>query len=269
MDSICGLFPCKKVVETGIQCDCCGLWYHQECSRLEVASIALYAENETLQWVCASCIVLAQTCLRNQISSSAHCKPHFVTTENPGVAKSIKRPQIKQQKTTVTLETTKLQDRVEKLETFQSTVNKTMEAALGRHRNIIIYNDEEPHVANKVARHDLDNRRISDILRLSGIVGKPSIKRIHRVGQYKPDSNGVHKPRPILVEFVNPAIRDLVLSQAGAVAQSTNGRYQITADNISKNSRAFLAKSRNTCAAAGDSSLGVPENTPKNSRHLP
>lgn len=64
LKNVCGVSSCLKIVETGIQCDRCGEWYHQTCSKLIKKNFNLLKNNAGLPWICSKCVALAEECSR-------------------------------------------------------------------------------------------------------------------------------------------------------------------------------------------------------------
>ncbi|VDP94838.1 unnamed protein product [Echinostoma caproni] len=56
----CEALKCQKMVSSGIQCDCRGYWYYQDCARIERNAYEAYVGNDTLQWLCYICLALAE-----------------------------------------------------------------------------------------------------------------------------------------------------------------------------------------------------------------
>lgn len=238
--SYCGEQSCGGVVEKGIQCDRCLLWYHNACSRLDEESIALYSLHPNLKWICFHCVCLADTCSRllsgEHLIQSRHVAGGQNSFEDDNVQRLNKAENlIREQGSIIEALRTKLD---ELHSHFEHYVRNT-ELAMGRQRNVLIYNREEPIIREAKVRRDMDRRRVQDILRMVGIPPLVGIKRIHRIGSWK-NASVLHEKglaRPILVEFKNPLYRDLLLNRAGLLAAETNGRYQVAPDTFASRAK--------------------------------
>lgn len=102
-----------------------------------------------------------------------------------------------------------------------------------RHKNLLILNREEPLIKEAKARRDIDRRRVYDILRMVGFNQKVHLKRVHRIGKWRPtgQSGPLQTARPILVEFADSRARDYLLSRAKEIEIRTGKRYKIVPDN--------------------------------------
>ena len=101
-----------------------------------------------------------------------------------------------------------------------------------RTKNVLILNGEEPYIKEAKARRDIDRRRVIDILRMVGMPGSTGIKRVHRVGKWRPPNpTGALAPaRPLLVEFISGAARDVLLARAILIEKASHGRYKVIPD---------------------------------------
>ena len=220
----CGALKCRKPVSKGIMCDCCGFWYHLECAGISDSMYDIQAANDDLQWLCYICLASAEDASRRSnrcALASAGDDPHkdaFVLQ-----AKEIE----------------KLQERVSTLEKELSHLRIESDIALGRNRNILIFNNEEPVIRDAKARADIELRRVRDIMRMAGLPPYTLVKRVQRIGSWTKatDKLGQRVARPILVEFGNPAARDQVLCKSELICRITGGRYQITPDNQARKLR--------------------------------
>ncbi|CAI2739013.1 unnamed protein product [Dicrocoelium dendriticum] len=266
----CGEHTCGVEVKEGIQCDRCLLWYHNNCSRLDQDSIDLYARHSQLKWICFHCV-----CLADIGSRLIHDRTFDSVTHVSDVHESASRNCVHRldsaekliRDQSLLIET--LRSKVEELQSSLECYLRSAELAMGRQRNVLIYNREEPVIRETRTRRDLDRRRVHDILRIAGIPLYVGIKRVHRVGSWRETSMLRHQgyARPILVEFRNPIHRDLLLNRAGLVASQTNGRYQIAPDTLTSKAKASrLSRLEDTSTSLANESavshVGIHDSEP-------
>ena len=205
-------------------CDCCGFWYHPECSRINKEMYETQVANDAMQWLCYICLASAEDAGRRS-SRSALASVEDGSHQNALVSQA--------------KEIEELRERVSTLEKELSHLKIESDIALGRNRNILIFNNEEPVIRDAKARADVELRRVRDIIRMAGLPPYTLIKRVQRIGSWIKATNnlGQRVARPILVEFGNPAARDQILCKSELICRITGGRYQITPDNQARKLR--------------------------------
>ncbi|CAH8669817.1 unnamed protein product [Dicrocoelium dendriticum] len=235
----CGEHSCGTAVTEGIQCDRCLLWYHSTCSRLDRSSIDLYTQHPQLKWICFHCVCLADTCAR-LLRERLDAPPQLPDVQRVADAKYLQRLSTAEKVISdQALLIDALRVKIDELRDSLNSYAQSAEIAMGRQRNVLIYNREEPVIHEAKARRDLDRRRIHDILRIAGIPLNVGIKRVHRVGSWR-ETGPLRQQgfaRPILVEFRNPAYRHQLLNRAGLIESQYNGRYQVAPNTLSSQTK--------------------------------
>ena len=121
----------------------------------------------------------------------------------------------------------KLTGKTEQLDVAVTKLVKHSDIALGRNRNVVVKGIEEPFCRNPKQREREIRHHIINLLRIAGLPGHILLKRVLRLGKWKTEGN---LNRPVLIEFGNPRYRDLFLSAAGKIEQTTHGKIVIEPD---------------------------------------
>ena len=202
---------CRKEVYDGIQCDRCHRWYHRECSKLTKATYKLYRTHKSLKWICGHCVALAeefsrviQQTLRLEEQSLGVKRQHATDrgkkeniAEGSRDEKKVKvGPKKQKGNKTKTANTHKgdkgeltnqniaeLTNRIMILEMELYSLKRYTDSYLGRTRNLLIHNCEEPLIKETRIRKELDRRKVYDVLRIAGAPAGLVLRRIHRVGR--------------------------------------------------------------------------------------
>ena len=249
----CGVEKCSSSVEDGICCDMCDRWYHQKCGKLSKKNFALLREIKTLKWVCPQCLQEGRTrlekirlsnigspkeedsscdnvtviCARNEVKTS-------VTSAYP-THEEYSNPAIDELWVTVGKQgkiIRELQKGASEMAQAITRLQTHSDIALGRHRNVVIKGLSEPFCQVARQRESAIRHRLMTMLRTAGIPAHINIKRILRLGKWRPPiTGGSPKPgRPVLVEFANPRYRDMFLAAAGKILETTKGIIRIEPD---------------------------------------
>ena len=242
----CGKDKCSKEVSEGIQCDSCLAWYHPRCSKLSIKAYKLYTEHQCLKWVCEYCSQVSKAARgglggKNNPAPTVD-KPLDVTVVNrwsdiagsgaPEITMDIKaleelRERVEKQESEFIL----FRKKASALELKLSKLTKESDLALGRHRNVVVKGIPEP-VCPATKQRTLDIRRHLEVMfRSAGINGNCILRRVFRLGKWKRPEEGIDAPpRPVLVEFANPRIRDAMLTAAGTIKSDSKGQYTVEPD---------------------------------------
>lgn len=243
----CGRNACSKPVKKGIQCDVCEIWYHQKCSGLIARAYKLYADNECLKWVCNECIRACE----QRLAKKTHTKDETLEqgdetgvdlgditvvdrwADQPVVKPVIPRgwDSLLERMTQHESEFVALKSKTLTIEKQLSQLYKESDLALGRHRNVIVKGIPEP-TCSAPKQRALDIRRhLELILRQAGIPGTTTLRRVFRLGRWREPVEGRSRPpRPVLVEFSNPRIRDELLTAATKISEQSKGRLRVEPD---------------------------------------
>lgn len=103
-------------------------------------------------------------------------------------------------------------------------------AALGRHRNVIIYGIPEEFISERSKRLCNLKHHAMNIFRLTGIPPHATIKRLFRLGKWRGQDSAPATPRPVLVEFQNPLYRDKLIAASEMLKTQTKGALSIAPD---------------------------------------
>jgi hypothetical protein len=103
----------------------------------------------------------------------------------------------------------------------------TNDLALGRNRNVVIKGIPEPFMRESKQRERAIRYHVTNLLRMAGVPGTAVLKRLLRLGKWRRDV----APRPVVVEFANPRLRDKFLARAAELSQKTEGRFKIEPDD--------------------------------------
>ena len=99
ISDICGVSLCSKMVDSGIQCNRCGRWYHEKCAQMSKQCYLLHQKHKELKWVCNHCVALAEECSRILARAMTVARPTEKETKG--------EPEIKPPSERVTLKTDK------------------------------------------------------------------------------------------------------------------------------------------------------------------
>lgn len=259
----CGVGRCREYVKQGIQCDSCGVWYHQRCSGLTKKIYQLYTDNKPLKWICAYCVSLAEDCkriLRDSVVPQVTASSSSPSTSGPKIAplsvpdvtatQTPIRPAGQPKKRLIASkgtakpiavtegsipESSVLLSRLEKLEEDMRLLRKEHDNFVGKSKNLLLHNCVEPVIREAKARRVAEHRQVQAVFRLAGLPTSIPYVKCHRVGLWRGEQS--QQPRPILVVFTNNYSRDLLLSKAATVEHSTRGVIKITPDSLNHMSR--------------------------------
>ncbi|KAF6772843.1 hypothetical protein AHF37_07425 [Paragonimus kellicotti] len=112
-------------------------------------------------------------------------------------------------------------------------VERHLEVAFGRTRNLIVHGIPEPHFRDSRTRVKAIKYHLVNLFRLAGFTEHVGIKRVVRVGKWKGHTQMPGSVRPVVVEFLNPIHRDLLLMKSGDIATATNNRFTVAPDSLS------------------------------------
>lgn len=266
----CGNTKCGGDVDKeAICCDACERWYHNRCSKLDPRAISLYVVNKYLKWVCYQCIAqirnrpanssgekVASTIRLNKGTDCAGLEPLVDPATGHTNESNKSKPRTRDTKGTSRIAQLEVEKR--KTEEDQVTLNDlreqvtaheeaikallrdktslsqavkhlktTNDLALGRNRNVVIKGIPEPFMKESRQRERAIRYHVTNLLRMAGIPGTTILKRLLRLGKWKRDA----APRPVVVEFANPRLRDKLLARAVELNQKTGGRLNIEPDD--------------------------------------
>ena len=129
-----------------------------------------------------------------------------------------------------------LESRIRDLGAQLEAFRRQESCPLNHQKTVLILNHEEPEVKESKSRRDMDRRRVLDVIRMSGLPNA-KLRRVHRVGVWKRSSlDGPKQARPILVEFFEPATRNILLANSDRIFFLTNGRFKVVPD-VSRTNR--------------------------------
>ena len=150
---------------------------------------------------------------------------HQVRTEPPAAVETVRGLNVKSLEGKIRDLGEQLQA-IRRLESFPINYQKT----------VLILNHEEPEIRESKARRDMDRKRVLDVIRIAGLTNV-KLRRVHRVGVWKRSSlDGPQQARPILVEFFEPAARNILLANSERIFCLTNGRFKVVPD-VSRTNR--------------------------------
>lgn len=251
----CGVSKCGEYVADGIQCDNCGVWFHQRCSGLTKRAYQIHKENTSLKWICAHCVALAENCqriLRDSFGPRVTtCSPsnrkRSICSQNVPDSKCVQSPEKRQHKdgkkgfqgkakgfkevAEAPQESSPMLLRLEKLEQEMRLLRKEHDEVVGKSRHLLLHNCHEPIIREAKARKLAEHRQVQTVFRLAGVPPSIPFVKCHRVGIWR---GANQQPRPLLVVFSNTHGRDLLLSKSAVVEHNTGGSIRITPDTLSQ-----------------------------------